>query len=98
MALGFKDPRLNLQITDGIKWVQDIEEGTYDAIIVDSSDPVGPAEVLFQQVGGLLRPPARAESLSLAATRMSGLWTGSRNAASLHWHRGRTTDRSRVVS
>ena len=50
MALGFEDPRLNLQITDGIKWVQDIEEGSYDAIIVDSSDPVGPAEVLFQQV------------------------------------------------
>ena len=23
----------------------------YDAIIVDSSDPVGPAEVLFQRVG-----------------------------------------------
>lgn len=26
----------------------------YDAIIVDSSDPVGPAEVLFQKVGTLL--------------------------------------------
>ena len=30
--------------------LQDAEEGTYDAIIVDSSDPVGPAEVLFQKV------------------------------------------------
>lgn len=28
---------------------QDAPEGTYDAIIVDSSDPVGPAEVLFQK-------------------------------------------------
>ena len=41
---------MNLRITDGIKWVTDAEEGTYDAIIVDSSDPVGPAEVLFEEV------------------------------------------------
>ena len=52
MATGFADPRVRLHITDGIKWVQDAEEGTYDAIIVDSSDPVGPAEVLFQEVCG----------------------------------------------
>lgn len=50
LAIGFDDPRLNLHITDGIKWVQEAVEGTYDAIIVDSSDPVGPAEVLFQRV------------------------------------------------
>ena len=50
MATGFADPRHRLHITDGIKWVQDAEEGTYDAIIVDSSDPVGPAEVLFEEV------------------------------------------------
>ena len=50
LSIGFKDPRVNLRITDGIKWVTDAEEGTYDAIIVDSSDPVGPAEVLFEEV------------------------------------------------
>ena len=33
--------------------LQDAAEGTYDAIIVDSSDPVGPAEVLYQRVGPL---------------------------------------------
>jgi hypothetical protein len=32
------------------RFVQDAAEGSYDVIIVDSSDPVGPAEVLFQQV------------------------------------------------
>lgn len=48
LAAGFDDPRLNLQITDGVKWLEDCEEGTYDAIIVDSSDPVGPAEALFE--------------------------------------------------
>ena len=51
MALGFTDPRVRVHITDGIRWVEDAEEGTYDAIIVDSSDPVGPAEVLFEKVG-----------------------------------------------
>jgi len=49
MAVGFNDPRVTVNICDGIKYVQDAAEGTYDAIIVDSSDPVGPAEVLFQQ-------------------------------------------------
>jgi hypothetical protein len=50
MAVGFTDPRVKLIICDGIKFVQDAEEGSYDAIIVDSSDPVGPAEVLFEKV------------------------------------------------
>lgn len=41
------DPRVNFQYTDGIKFVQEkVDE--YDVIIVDSSDPVGPAEVLFE--------------------------------------------------
>jgi spermidine synthase len=43
---------VQVHITDGIKFVQDAAESSYDAIIVDSSDPVGPAEVLFEKVGG----------------------------------------------
>lgn len=50
MAIGFTDPRVNLKICDGIKFISEALENTYDAIIVDSSDPVGPAEVLFQKV------------------------------------------------
>jgi len=49
MSVGFDDPRVNVHVTDGIKWVGDAEPGTYDAIIVDSSDPVGPAAVLFER-------------------------------------------------
>lgn len=49
MALGFKDPRVTVKITDGIDFVRNAPENTYDVIIVDSSDPVGPAEVLFQR-------------------------------------------------
>ncbi len=50
MAIGFSDPRVTVHITDGIKYVQEAEENSFDVIIVDSSDPVGPAEVLFQKV------------------------------------------------
>ena len=49
MSCGFDDDRVHVHVTDGIKFVGDTEEGTYDAIIVDSSDPVGPAAVLFER-------------------------------------------------
>lgn len=49
MAVGYADPRVIVNVCDGIKYVQDTEPGTYDIIVVDSSDPVGPAEVLFQR-------------------------------------------------
>lgn len=38
-----------VHVCDGIKYVQDAPEGHFDIIVVDSSDPVGPAEVLFQK-------------------------------------------------
>jgi hypothetical protein len=50
MAVGFQDPRSQVHICDGIEFVRNAQEGSYDAIIVDSSDPVGPAEVLFEKV------------------------------------------------
>ena len=43
------DPRARLLFIDGIKWVKDAEAGSVDIIIVDSTDPVGPAEGLFNQ-------------------------------------------------
>eukprot|EP00775_Hariotina_reticulata_P002798 gene2798-3091_t len=49
MAVGFQDPRVTVHICDGCKFVQEAAEGSYDVIIVDCSDPVGPAQVLFQQ-------------------------------------------------
>lgn len=41
------DPRAELLFVDGIKWVRDAADGSYDVIIIDSTDPVGPAEGLF---------------------------------------------------
>lgn len=43
------DPRARLHFTDGIQWVADAKPGSYDVIIVDSTDPVGPAAGLFSE-------------------------------------------------
>lgn len=43
----FSNPKLNLIIGDGIEHVRNAKAGTYDLVIVDGSDPVGPAEGLF---------------------------------------------------
>jgi spermidine synthase len=42
------NPKLNVLYKDGIKFVQEITE-PYDVIIIDGSDPVGPAEGLFKK-------------------------------------------------
>ena len=41
------DPKLNLIVDDGIKYVNEAADGSFDLVIVDSTDPVGPAEGLF---------------------------------------------------
>ena len=46
-AGAFDDPRLNLVIDDGVNFVRTTEE-KFDVIISDSTDPVGPGEVLFE--------------------------------------------------
>ena len=43
------DPRAELYFDDGIKWVADAADGSYDVIIVDGTDPVGPGEGLFNE-------------------------------------------------
>lgn len=47
-AVAFDDPRLNLVFADGAKFVEDTDE-SYDVVIVDSTDPIGPGEVLFRE-------------------------------------------------
>lgn len=43
------DPRAELCFIDGIKWVKDAPENSIDIVIVDSTDPIGPAEGLFTE-------------------------------------------------
>lgn len=43
------DPRAHLHFQDGIRWVHEARAGSYDVIIIDSTDPVGPAAGLFSR-------------------------------------------------
>ncbi|MDD3213534.1 MAG: polyamine aminopropyltransferase [Eubacteriales bacterium] len=45
-ACGFNDPRVEPTFIDGLKYVRHTKD-KYDLIIVDSTDPSGPGEVLF---------------------------------------------------
>ncbi|QQY79895.1 spermidine synthase [Keratinibaculum paraultunense] len=45
---GFEDNRINFYYEDGVKFVEN-KEDTYDLIIVDSTDPIGPGEGLFTE-------------------------------------------------
>lgn len=41
------DERLNMYFEDGLEFVRRAEDGAYDLILVDSTDPIGPGEGLF---------------------------------------------------
>nr|KJB52598.1 hypothetical protein B456_008G269900 [Gossypium raimondii] len=61
LAVGFEDPRVDLHVGDAIEFLRHAPKGKYDAIIVDSSDPVGPAQELvekpfFETLAQALRP------------------------------------------
>lgn len=43
------DTRAEFFFGDGIRWIEDAPAGSVDAIIIDSTDPVGPAEGLFAE-------------------------------------------------
>ncbi|MEY4807345.1 MAG: polyamine aminopropyltransferase [Cyanobacteriota bacterium] len=45
----WSDPRFHLTVGDGIAWVREAEAASYDVVIVDGSDPAGPAEGLFNR-------------------------------------------------
>lgn len=47
MAVGFLHPKVKVHVGDGLAFLKD-KADSFDVIITDSSDPVGPAESLFQ--------------------------------------------------
>lgn len=47
IAAEFDNPKLDLIVGDGIEYVKNIDPESYDILIIDGSDPVGPAEGLF---------------------------------------------------
>jgi spermidine synthase len=48
VASGLDSPKAEIMITDGIKYVKETQE-KYDLIIIDSTDPIGPAIGLFHK-------------------------------------------------
>jgi spermidine synthase len=85
----FDDPRLNLVIDDGMRFVANTQE-KFDVIISDSTDPIGPGEVLFSEnfyqachrclnEGGILvtqngTPFMQLSEVQTTAGRMNGLF------------------------
>ncbi|WP_126146828.1 polyamine aminopropyltransferase [Synechococcus elongatus] len=49
IGTAWADPRLNVKIGDGIAFVQTAPDASYDVILVDGSDPAGPAAGLFNR-------------------------------------------------
>jgi spermidine synthase len=53
MSIGFQHPKVKVIVDDGFEFLKRAkamgEEGKYDVIITDSSDPEGPAESLFRK-------------------------------------------------
>jgi spermidine synthase len=49
LSCEFGNPKLELRIEDGLEYVKNARDESFDAILVDGSDPVGPAEGLFTE-------------------------------------------------
>lgn len=49
VSCAFNHPKADLIIGDGVGFAEKAADASYDVIIVDSSDPVGPAEKLFSK-------------------------------------------------
>lgn len=48
LAAVYDEPRVRVHYMDGAQWMRENKEG-YDLIVVDSTDPVGPGKVLFEE-------------------------------------------------
>ena len=46
-SIQIDDKRVNLYYEDGVAFVRNAKDASYDLIIVDSTDPIGPGEGLF---------------------------------------------------
>lgn len=82
IAHGLKDERVDVRILDAVEFMRD-SKGQWDAVIVDSSDPIGPAKALFgrpfyEDVRQALRPggvvAAQMESFFLYGDLISGVF------------------------
>jgi spermidine synthase len=47
IGTAFSDSRLDLRICDGVQYLRDAPDASFDVVILDGSDPVGPSVGLF---------------------------------------------------
>lgn len=48
LSYGYDDKRVHIYVEDAFKFLDNVYN-SYDVIIIDSSDPIGPAEILFNE-------------------------------------------------
>lgn len=86
LASSFDDPKVTIFFDDGAKFVTE-NPGSYDVIIVDSTDPLGPGQILFQRPfyedmkkalsdGGIA--VTQCESMYLHEDVIKGVWSFAR--------------------
>ena len=46
-AGAYDDPRVNIVIDDGLRYVAESDDPGFDVVISDSTDPIGPGEALY---------------------------------------------------
>jgi len=89
----FDDPRANVLVMDGTRYIAETE-GLFDVIIIDSTDPMGPGEPLFTAAfykacrrrlrpGGMIvvqsgAPFFQPEELEMVCDRLAGSFAGVR--------------------
>ena len=48
-AKGLENSKLNLIVDDGVKYLKEAKDNSFDVVLVDSTDPIGPAAPLFNE-------------------------------------------------
>ncbi len=79
IGTAWDDPRLAVHIGDGIRFVESAADDAYDVIILDGTDPIGPAaplfdEAFYQDVRRVLRPGGVFSLQSQSPFMTSDLW------------------------
>jgi spermidine synthase len=84
ISCGLNDPRVHIEITDGIKYLEE-QRNAFDAILSDSTDPIGPGAVLFDESYFSYARRALKEG-GFFTTQCESVWT---NLEGMHDYAGR---------
>ncbi|CAL9031099.1 unnamed protein product [Prunus brigantina] len=61
VAVGYEDPRVQVHISNGVEFMKTVPQGTYDAIMLDAFQNMGPtskelSDIFLESVARALRP------------------------------------------